>query len=904
MTYDGDRAGADVSEPQPPQRPGGLRRTWAALLEFLEVIGLRSPAPAGGAAELARFRLYHTEFRKLLSANNAFLETVADLERMGSGRDFFDASTVKRRVIRAVADVHAMVASLAAFSGDRYPGLLAALEALTTALTAVTMSTSADRNELAVDLPEIAATHADLVGGKMAILGEVRNVLGLPTPDGFAATIPAFRVFLDAARLTSALLDGLPVGTGGTPTGAAVTPEQAVAAATVPEPVVAAIAAAYERLAARCGGRPRVAVRSSAAGEDGVRSFAGQFLSELNVVEGDLVAAYRRVVASLYSVEAAAYRRLHGIPPESAAMAVGFVAMIDAEAAGVAFSRDPAQGGDDTALVHAVPGLGVTLVEGDATPEAIVVSLQGVPRVVSRVPGAQPTGLVCGRAGGIETMDAARMAAANRLGDDAAIRLARWARALEAHFGAPQDVEWALDADGELRVLQSRPLRITGPAAALAEPVAGALVVLAGGEPAFGGVGSGPVVPVDDESDLDSFPAGGVLVARRPSPRFVRVMGRAAAIVTDVGSTTGHMASLARELRVPALLATGAATRLLPAGRTVTVDSVARLVYAGEVPGLSERYSGSDREVPPAVLQSAELDLLRRAAELIVPLHLTEPRSRDFTPERCRTLHDIARFVHEKSYEEMFRMGEGLGDLRPVSHRLEVFLPIDLYIIDLGGGLAPGPHGRKVTPADVASVPLAALLRGMLDHRIPRFGPRQMDLGGFVSVVMRHAMSNPEEERTFRDPCYALVSDSYLNYTARVGYHFGVVDTYCSETPNKNYISMQFKGGAADRVRRARRARAIAGVLRQTGFAVRVSGDLVMARLTKPRLDEAAAQLEMLGRLLQFFRQMDAAMTSDEAADIAQQDFLAGNFGAAPPGGEDVPTPGSSRAPGGAPGPG
>jgi pyruvate,water dikinase len=124
-----------------------------------------------------------------------------------------------------------------------------------------------------------------------------------------------------------------------------------------------------------------------------------------------------------------------------------------------------------------------------------------------------------------------------------------------------------------------------------------------------------------------------------------------------------------------------------------------------------------------------------------------------------------------------------------------------------------------------------------------------------------------------------MVSDCYVNYTARVGYHFGVVDSYCSETANKNYIAMQFKGGAADRVRRSRRARAIAGILRQHSFAVRVKEDLVSARLSKPSLDEAVAQLEMLGRLLQFFRQMDAAMTSDGAAEAAQADFLAGNFG-------------------------
>ena len=560
-------------------------------------------------------------------------------------------------------------------------------------------------------------------------------------------------------------------------------------------------------------------------------------------------------------------------------MAVGFGEMVDAVAAGVAFSRDPSGRSRDTVLVHAVRGLGVTLVEGSATPEAIVVSTRPELAVSSRAAGLQSAGLSCRNDGGVELaqLDEAHGACA-LLTDQDAIRLARWALALEAHFGAPQDVEWALDGDGSLWVLQSRPLRISSAGAARPEPHPGATVLLAGGDTAYGGVGSGPVILVDDTTDLEAFPEGGVLVARRPSPTFVRAMAKARAIVTDVGSTTGHMASLARELKMPALLATRDATRLLAAGQVVTVDSASGFVYAGTVAGIEERGPAADERTETDGLQTPERRLLRRAAELIVPLNLTEPRSRDFTPERCLTLHDIARFVHEKSYEEMFHMGQRLGDLRPVSHQLDVFLPIDLYIIDLGGGLAAPRRGSKVKPADITSVPLGALLRGMLDRRIPRFGPRRMDLGGFVSVMMRHAMSNPEADRTFRDPCYALVSDCYLNYTARVGYHFGVVDSYCSETPNKNYISMQFRGGAADRIRRGRRARAIAGVLRHQSFAVRVKDDLVSARLSKPQLDEALAQLEMLGRLLQFFRQMDAAMTSDEAAEAARQDFLAGNF--------------------------
>jgi len=144
--------------------------------------------------------------------------------------------------------------------------------------------------------------------------------------------------------------------------------------------------------------------------------------------------------------------------------------------------------------------------------------------------------------------------------------------------------------------------------------------------------------------------------------------------------------------------------------------------------------------------------------------------------------------------------------------------------------------------------------------------------------MARHAVTNPEEERTFRDPCYALISDEYVNYTARVGYHFGVVDAYCGEAINKNYVSILFRGGAADFTRRYRRARAIAGILDHYGFSTNVRGDALTARLSKRSQQETAKQLEMVGRLLQFFRQMDAAMASENVVNRVQEAFIGENF--------------------------
>jgi pyruvate,water dikinase len=139
-------------------------------------------------------------------------------------------------------------------------------------------------------------------------------------------------------------------------------------------------------------------------------------------------------------------------------------------------------------------------------------------------------------------------------------------------------------------------------------------------------------------------------------------------------------------------------------------------------------------------------------------------------------------------------------------------------------------------------------------------------------------MTNPESERTFRDPCYAIVSNVYLNYTARVGYHFGVVDSYCGKTANKNYINLLFRGGAADIIRRSRRTKAIGKILKDLGFAIEINRDLVTARYGKGSTEDTAHKLEMIGRLMQFMRQMDLAMASNEIADGIADAFIAGDY--------------------------
>jgi len=843
---------------------GAMRRVPDALVAFLDLIGLYSHRKVDQEAQLSRFRSHHIEFRGLLTANNSFLTIVAELEESRMGDALPHPAWVKKQVLRAAVDVHRMVKCLNAISDNRYPMLAERYQSLSDELAGRLEGVSSSApSSWVMDLSEIRAEDAWLVGGKMANLGEIRNAVGLPTPPGFAVTAEAYQSMLRAHGFLPDEIGDLPKGDG----------------MTIPETIEMSILDAYDRLSQTLGAPPAVAVRSSAIGEDTAYSFTGQFLTVLNVKREGLIEAYRKVVESLFSAEAVHYRQLHKLA--ASAMPVGFLVMADAVASGVVYTADPSRPEARVVLVHVVKGLGPSLVDGRTSPETITVERDPELRIGLRTASLQTSMVVSTPTGGVRDEPLQQeLASAPCLSDEEALSLARMAVTVHEHFGGPQDIEWAMDAEHRLWLLQSRPLRMAALSDERIVPIEGYPLLLEGGDTAFPGVGAGPAVLMDEDGDMDQFPEGAVLVAPRSSPRFVRLMAKAAAIVTDFGGVTGHMAALTREFHVPALLNTRVGTDLLKPGVRVTVDTRSRRVYEGKVAELLEAETERVREderlrqdkTTPA------FRLLNSVSELVIPLNLVDPRSSDFSQEKCRTLHDIARFVHEKSYEEMFQMGEHLGDMRGVSSPLDVFLPIDLYVIDLGDGIHAPAGTSRLKLAHIVSAPLKALLAGMLDKRIPRFGPRPMDLRGFMSIMARHAVTNPEEERTFRDPCYALISDEYVNYTARVGYHFGVVDAYCGEAINKNYISILFRGGAADFTRRYRRARAIAGILDHYGFSTNVRGDALTARLSKRTQQETAKQLEMVGRLLQFFRQMDAAMASEDVVNRVQEAFIGENF--------------------------
>jgi pyruvate, water dikinase len=845
---------------------------------------------------MTAFRDKYASFQTLLASNTELLQIIADIEQKLGGQSAFGPAYIEALSMRTIFHTARMVRCLEQMTGRPYPVLKQKLADIIDRIKSDAVRRSAPvpaEHPWVLPYGAIRRDTTDLVGAKNANIGEVTNALAIAAPKGFAITTAAFRHFIRANDLIAPILrmkrkaDLIEAETLVEVSEAI---QSRILAAQVPDDLAKTILDAHTQLIREIGSGDapaNVSMRSSALGEDSTLSFAGQYLTVLNVPPQRILSEYKRILASLFSAHAIAYRLHMAITFEDAVMAVACQEMIDARASGVMFTRNPVNPLENRIIIDAVWGLGPYAVDGIVPPDTYILSKEGAPQLLSKAQIPKTIQLTAGKDGQVESTPVQEdWEQRSCLSDKQARQLAEIGLRLETYFGSPQDIEWALDRQGRLMILQVRPLRMhalnTGIAEEMAAPVSGHAVLVQGGEIACSGIGHGPVVQVRNPADAAAFPDGAVLVCPQASSQLVMAMAKASAILTDSGNVAGHMALLTREYMIPTILNLKNVSTLLSPGQMVTVDAYNGRVYVGRVAELVN----AQRATTGVVADNPAYHDLRRRSNAIVPLNLKDPQSPDFTPANCRTIHDIMRFIHEKAYEEIFQLGDMASGQDRLAVRLDARLPLDLYVIDLGGGLAiDTARAHRIDADRVVSVPFAALLKGMLNEDLQSREPRPIHLGGFLSVMARQMTSPPNlAAERFGERSYAIVSDRYLNFSSRVGYHYSVLDCYCGKTDAKNYINFQFKGGAADDVRRGRRARMIETVLNSLGFVVTTIADRVTARLAKQNVAVLVEKLDRVGRLLIFTRQMDMLMHSDGLVEEMARCFLDGNYQLLPDG--------------------
>ena len=299
---------------------------------------------------------------------------------------------------------------------------------------------------LTLELRDLDSTKFTLAGGKASNLGILLNA-GFNVPDGFVITTDAYRLFLQSNSIDSTNQKN---------------PEElrtSIEQANLPTEVSESVIDAYIKM-----GGGRVAVRSSATAEDlPEASFAGQYDTSLNIEGKDrLLQHVKHCFASMWTDRAIAYRDENHIDHNQVQIAVVVQSMVQAKCAGVLFTQNPMSSSESEMMIESNFGLGESVVSGQTVPDRFVVD--GRPNdefaLVTREIGSKDV-MIEGVADGIHSVSlTTEKSQQSSLDDDEVIELSKIAKSIERLFKGSQDIEWAIDQEGMIHILQSRPITV------------------------------------------------------------------------------------------------------------------------------------------------------------------------------------------------------------------------------------------------------------------------------------------------------------------------------------------------------------------------------------------------------------------------------------------------------------
>jgi len=806
------------------------------MLKLPRLFRRRTPSLPDGAEGL---RSLFAKFRRILDMNTRVLERMAVMEQALGGGSIFDQAFLYSSVRELSGFVHQVVYSLNAMCDDRHVDLYDRYVEIKNTLDDILGGGPGPHASASVLPASAIRWDMDaLVGVLAARLCELKNRINLPCPDGFAVTTTGCDRLAQGNEDRKRVLE------------AVVREARALAerGGDGPLTVTAGLAEAVAKEESDHAGLPAALDRAIKRVRDMVgRAAATGTLPAVWVQPAIPVTAAGRVITSAPDdVEALAVT----VAPENAPEAwEGFLLRRT-------YPFDPLRSD-----IRVKPS---DTVLPDGNTPMTVQTATGLRRGSALVP------------------------------PEVLQQLAEAGLAAERLFGPPQALDFVLDRKGRPVFQNVAPL--TAPVHqdqtasdspddtdALAEALAKAVVLARGGQAAQSGAAAGRVMHVAEDEAAD-FPAGAVAVARRASPRLAPILRRASAMVTEVGTPAGHLATIAREARIPTLFGLPDALKRIPEGMEVTVDAAGGVVFSGIITPLLDP-AASGAELFPS---DPEYVTLRRLLRFIQPLHLTDPQAPDFDPAHCRSFHDIIHFAHEQAVEELLHIGQrhkGLGAVR--TRRLTLDVPMDLRVLNL----TATDDGEKantqadMTPDEVRSEPFRAFLRGVDRRDMWSERPVGLRLRDLLRGMDRTAAALAADPgRTGGN--LAITAPNYCNVSLRLGYHFSVLDAYLGLGPNQNSVYFRFVGGLADAVRRARRTAFVQRILESLDFTVQTKGDLVTGRLRHVEGADAVEALVRLGELTAFSRQLDMTMTSDNDVDDLARQFLKQSKGDRPKGGQ------------------
>jgi len=809
-------------------------------------------------------------FLNLLHNNYFVLRHLSDIEEKLQGEYLFDLNYVRSVLSEIRTGMSAIIENIINLGGTKYKSLKDIYQNIDSQIAQVLPGGRIiEKDDFTKFFKTINKNQAFSVGSKNAQLGEMKTSLGLPVPDGFAITAWAYKHFITSNNLQqriSDLISSLNIKKYDDLQKVSQEIRKMIMDSPIPEDLALTINGSYQELR-ESNPDSRFALRSSALGEDTEFSFAGQYRSILNVRARELLDSYREILASKFTPQAIYYFMSHSISEDELAMCVGCIVMINAKASGVIYTRDPVYSDDDAIVVNAIPGLGKYLVDGTVTPDVYRVS-RAEKAVIEALVSNKTHRLDMHPDGGtVDNEIPAREREKSSLTHDKVIELAKYAVKLEEHYGCPQDIEWALDQDDKIHLLQTRPLRIISSESEQSPiDLSDKKIIAEGGITICPGAGSGPIYRIKLAEDLINVPDGVILVTPSSFPGIVTVMGKINGLIAESGGMASHMATIAREYRLPAI-GNFKYLETLEDGIVVTIDSTTTKIYDGVISELTDI-----RKPETGLFDDTDIiNILKQIASHITPLNMIDPRGDDFVLENCKTFHDITRFSHQKAMDEMFFGASELKNKEKYSLKLKTDIPLKVNMIFIDREMPFGSKDKWIDENNIESVPMTAFWNGLREIGWPSQSA-SVDMKGFLGVLAT-SMTRSEEGR-FAENSFAILSKEYMVLSLRMGYHFSTIETMVSDEINKNYIRLEFKDGGATIERRIRRIKLLVNVLSKMGFESYSKGDFLDAKLSYTDADKIEKALTLLGKLTVMTKQLDMALSNDKIAQWYTNDFI------------------------------
>lgn len=816
------------------------------MFDFLKNVTYKIISPKASA------RARYETFRELLKNDQKAHELLATLEEIYYQHKKVDINYAARLYNKLSQAVSTMVACLGRMSPGESTNLRAYYRKIDFFCRFALAPPEIDTSPPFI-LP-LTNTYPDdsLTGGKGFNFCILKNTLGLPGPRGFIISTSAYNRFIQESGLRQTIDEILAEVDIHSTESLHNSSKQIIALIDnkpLPDSLKKELNQGFNELLGQCGTGITLAVRSSAVGEDSKISFAGQYLSVLNVKEENLFDAYKQVLASKFSPRALYYRISHGHHDYATPMAVLVLEMMSAHVSGVITTEDASDKGSDVILIHSLQGRGEDLVSGQRSPDTTIVQKGEQFTILQQIP-SRP---------GVELT----------LSEDKTRQLAKWAAHIESHYGVPQEIEWCMDQKGSLLILQTRFLRVQEQPEQAETDTSSYTEIFRGGELAARGGAAGRVFVLSDFNRLSEVPQDAILITRSTPPSLATIAHKLAAVVADEGSAADHFASVAREFNIPTLVKTINGTELFTPGQLVTVWADQQTVFDGIIEPLVSKAAAEEKETP-------FLKTMSIIISLISPLKMVNPVDPSFVPESCRSLHDIIRFVHEMGMQSMF----GLAIHKPLrkggSKLLVSDIPLQLYLLNVGGGLSPESDSQKTLGIeDIHCRPLRALWNGLSHPGVTWQERSHFDWGAYDDLVMAGGVVNA---KSIAFASYAVVSQDYLNLNMRFGYHFAILDALCSPKNGEGYITLRFAGGGGDIEGKLLRLTMISEILRRLQFTITQKSDLLDARFSDRKPENILKTLDMIGRLLGATRIMDMILTDERMAADAVEEFMNGRY--------------------------